>query len=48
MSSDSSQDYETGESEADVASESDFRSRSEGSGFDEPGAGDVFVEGEGP
>ena len=48
MSSVSSEEYEPDESGSEEESDEDedFRSRTQGSGFDEPGAGEVFVEGE--
>lgn len=44
MSSVSSGEYEPDESASEGDSNEDFRSRTQGSGFDEPGAGEVFVE----
>lgn len=46
MPSELSDEYESEGSGEDEDSDEDFRSRTHGSGFDEPGAGEVFVEGE--
>jgi hypothetical protein len=46
MPSGSSEEYDSDESGSAEDWDEDFRSRTQGSGFDEPGAGEVFVEGE--